>query len=61
VIVHRRYANLARSLDMLYSLENIGSKKQATHEAHRDALGYSPEEWPSLKQQKLEVKLVPLE
>ena len=39
-----RYVNLARSLDMPYSLGNIVYRKQATHEAHRGALGQSPEE-----------------
>jgi len=39
MVVSRRYANLARSLDMPYSLGNIGLGKQATHEAHRSALG----------------------
>ena len=65
VIVHRRYVNLTRFLDMfldmLYSLENTVFGKQATHEAHRGALGQSPEEWRSQKQQTLGRKLAPLE
>ena len=43
VVVHKRYANLSRSLDMPYSLGNIGSRKQATHKAHHGALRQSPE------------------
>jgi len=61
VVVHWRYANLSRSLDMPYSLGSIGSGKQATHEAHWDALGQSLEEWCSRKQQTLEAKPAPLE
>jgi len=61
VVGHRRYANLAMSLDMPYSLENIGSRKQVTHEAHRGALGQSFKEWWSQKQQALGGKLAPLE
>ena len=51
VVVHRRYVNLDKSLDMPYSLGNIGSEKQATHKAHRGALGQrrgeklAPLEW----------------
>ena len=59
MVVHRRYANLARSLDMPYSLGNIGSRKQASHKG--GALGQSPEERRSLKQQTLGGKLAPLE
>jgi len=61
VVGHRRYANLTRSLDMPYSLENIVSGKQATHEAHRGALGQSPKEQPSQKQQMLGGKIAHLE
>jgi len=61
VVVHTRYVNLSRYLDTPYSLENIGSGRQTTHEAHRDALGQSPEEWHSLKRQRLGGKLAPLE
>ena len=61
VVGHRRYASLARSLDISYSLENIGFGKRATQKAHRGTLGQSPEERRSLKQQTLEGKLAPLE
>jgi len=61
VVVHMRYANLPRSLDMLYCLANIGSEKQAIHEAHRGVLGQSPKERHSLKLQRLGGKLTPLE
>ena len=60
VAIHRRYANLARCLDML-SLRNIGFGNQATHETHRGALGQSPEERCSLKKQTLGGKLAHLE
>jgi len=43
VVVHRRYANPARSLDMPYSLENIRSGKKATYEAHHGTFRQSPE------------------
>jgi len=39
VVGHKRYGNPARFLEMAYSLGNIVSRKQATHEAHRGALG----------------------
>ena len=42
MIAHRRYVNLARSLNMPYSLENIGFGKQVTHETHHGALAQSP-------------------
>ena len=58
MVVHRRYA---RSLNMLYSLGNIGSGKPTTHEAHCGALGQSPEEQHSLNLQRLGGKLAPLE
>ena len=61
VIGHRRYANLARSLDVPYSLGNIMSGKQATHEAHRGALGQSPKQQRSQKQQTLGGKHAPIE
>ena len=61
VVVHRRYANLTRFLDMSYSLGNIVSGKQVTHEAHRSALGQSLEEQHFQKQQALEGKLAHLE
>jgi len=61
VVGHRRYANLTRTLDMPYSCGNIGSRKQATHDTHRGALGQSPEEQRSQKQQTLRGKLAPLE
>ena len=61
MVVHRRYVSLARSLDMHYSLENTGSRKQAAHEDHCGALGQSPEELRSQKQQTLGGKLAPLE
>ena len=61
MVGHKKYANLARSLDMLYSLENIASMKEATHEPHHGALGQSLEERRSQKQQILEEKLAPLE
>jgi len=61
VVVHRRYVNLARSLDMPYSLGNIGSEKQATYEAHRGAVGQSPKERHSLKLQRHRGKLDPFE
>jgi len=38
VVGHRRYVNLARSLDMPYSLGNIVSTEQATHKDHHGAL-----------------------
>jgi len=61
VVVHWRYVNLSRSLNMHYSLGSIGFGKQATHEAHWGALGQSLEEWCSQKQQSLGGKLAPLE
>jgi len=61
VVSHKRYAYLTRSLDMPYSLTDIVSRKQATHEAHRGALGQSPEERRSQKQHMLRGKLAPLE
>ena len=61
VVVHRRYANLARSLDMPYSLRNIRPGRQATHEARCGAFEQSPKEQRSKKLQKLEGKLVHLE
>ena len=53
VVGHKRYANLAKFLDMPYSLGNIMFGKQATHEAHRGALGQSLEEQCFQKQQTL--------
>jgi len=53
VVGHWRYANLIGSPDMPYSLENIVFGKQATHEAHRGALGQSLEERRFQKQQTL--------
>ena len=61
MVVHRRYVNLTRSLDIPYSLGNIGPWKQATHAAHRGTLGQSPKELHSQKQQMLKGKLTPLE
>jgi len=58
VVVHMIYVNLARSLDMLYSLGNIGSEKQAIHETPRGALGQSPEERHSLMLQRREGNLL---
>jgi len=49
VVSHKRYANLVRFLHMPYSLRNIVSRKQATHEAHHGALGQSPKERRSQK------------
>ena len=60
MVGHRRYANLARSLDMPYGLGNIRSEKQATHESHHGVLGQSSEERRYQKQQTLGGKLVPL-
>jgi len=59
VFTHRRHAHLTRSLEMPYSLGNIGSRKQASHKG--GALGQSPEERRSLKQQTLAGKLSPHE
>ena len=61
VVVHMRYANLARPLDMPYILGNIGSGKEATDKAHRGALGQGPKEQRSLKQQTLGGKLAHVE
>ena len=61
MVGHMRYTNLVKSLDMLDSLVNIVSGKQATHEAHRGALGQSLNEQRSQKQQMLKGKHAPLE
>jgi len=61
VVRHRRYGNLARSLDMPYSLENIVSGKQATCEGDRGTLGQRHKERCSQKRQTLGGKLAPLE
>ena len=60
VIGHKRYANPSRSLDMSYSPRNIVSGLQASHEAHRRALGQSPEKRCSQKQQCSEGNLLML-
>ena len=61
VVDHKRYVNPARTLDMPFSPENIGSGWQASHETHRGALGQSLEEQRSQNQQMLKRKLAPLE
>jgi len=61
VVGHRRYANLARLLNMPCSPGNIMHGKQATQKAHRDTLRQSPKELHAQKQQILGGKLVPLE
>jgi len=58
VVGRRRYANLARSLDMPYSLGNIVFGKQVTHEAHHGALRQSPKERRSQKQQMVRGNLL---
>ena len=61
MVGHKRYANPARSLNMPYSLGNIEFGWQSSHEAHRGALGQSPEERRSSKQQKFGETLAPFE
>ena len=60
MVGHDREANLAKFLDMPYSIGNIVSGKQATHEAHRGVVGQSLEGRCSQKQQTLGGKLAPL-